>query len=106
MREIAYVSQLLDRGHVVVGGQSRKTVCLGQAKSRLSGANPALRVQRKVRSEELSDDRVPPTKGTALDPKRLRAWVRRYLARYFLQVGGFAELSDEGNGRALLLLKL
>lgn len=91
-----HAPELLGRGDVAMGGESRQAVCVDSAESIIQRVDTAFRFLGAYRVTAVSVDRVPPTEGSSF----VRAGVSRDLDRDSLQVGrsSAACLERDGNG--------
>lgn len=88
--------ELLDRGDVAMGCESRETVCVDSPLTPFSRIDTSFRFLGAYRITSVSVDRVPPTEGSS----ELCAGVSRDLDRDALPPGGreAACLERDGNG--------
>lgn len=86
--------ELLDRGDVAVGGESRETVRVDSPESCLQRIDTAFWLFRAHWTEALSLNRVSPTEGAS----ELCSSFSRHLDRDALQVGGSSQTRQQGVG--------
>ena len=86
--------QLLDRGDVAMGSESREAVCVDSPESCLQRIDSAFRFLGAYRVTSLSVDRVSPEQGAG----ELCAGIPRDLDRDALQDGGSSPPREQGVG--------
>ncbi len=86
--------ELLDRGDVAVGGESREAIRLAAEESCLQRIDSAFRFLGAYRVTSVSLNRVSPDEGAG----ELCAGLSRDVDCDALQVGGSAQASEQGTG--------
>jgi len=86
--------ELLDRGDVAMGSESREAVCVDSPESCLQRIDSAFRFLGAYRVTSLSVDRVSPEQGSG----ELCAGVPRDLDRDALQASCSSAASEQGTG--------
>ena len=86
--------ELLDRGDVAMGSESREAVCVDSPESCLQRIDSAFRFLGAYRVTSLSVDRVSPEQGAS----QLCIGVSRDLDRDALPDGGSQAASEQGIG--------
>ena len=86
--------ELLDRGDVAMGSESREAVCVDSPESCLQRIDSAFRFLGAYRVTSVSLNRVSPDEGAG----ELCAGVSRDLDRDALQDGGSTQARIEGTG--------
>ena len=86
--------ELLDRGDVAMGSESREAIRMDSPESRIQRIDSAFRFLGAHRVTKVSVDRVSPTEGAC----EFCAGLSRGLDRDALQVGGSSQTRIEGAG--------